>query len=83
MFIGLGVKISLWLKIKMTHRIPKKRGSGYNYMTIKKATDILKKYNEWRRCSEMVNKHKCPPPKQIGEAIEVAVDFMANASSEN
>lgn len=67
----------------MTHRIPKKRGSGYNYMTIKKATDILKKYNEWRRCSEMVNKHKCPPPKQIGEAIEVAVDFMANASSEN
>lgn len=41
-------------------------------MTAKQAVKILQKYNRWRRGG----KGKQPDPKQVGEAIDVAVAII-------
>ncbi len=41
-------------------------------MTTNEAIEILKAYNKWRRGGE----GEMPPPKQIGEAIDKAIEVM-------
>ena len=41
-------------------------------MTIKQAINVLKKHNKWRRGGA----GKQPDPKQVGEAIDVAVVIL-------
>lgn len=41
-------------------------------MNIKKAIDVLKKHNKWRRGGE----EKMQKPKEIGEAIDFAINHM-------
>ena len=41
-------------------------------MTVKQAINVLKKYNNWRRGGRLVQQD----PKEIGEAIDVAIVMM-------
>lgn len=41
-------------------------------MTVKQAIKILRRFNKWRRGG----KGKQPDPKQVGEAIDVAIVMM-------
>ena len=41
-------------------------------MTVKQAIKILRRFNKWRRGE----KGKQPDPKQVGEAIDVAVAII-------
>lgn len=44
-------------------------------MTVKQAIKILRRYNKWRRGGE----GKQPDPKQVWEAIDVAIVMMGVA----
>lgn len=41
-------------------------------MTVKQAIKILRRFNKWRRGGE----GRQPDPKQVGEAIDVAIVMM-------
>jgi hypothetical protein len=46
-------------------------------MTPKQAAEILRKHNEWRRFEgEPKESPEMTPPKLIGEAIAVAVEYI-------
>lgn len=48
-------------------------------MTPKRAAMILKKHNLWRRDNNEINKYQMQDPKQIGIAIDTAVDYILNS----
>ena len=45
-------------------------------MKIQEAIEILTNYNLWRRDDNTPNSHKMPDPKEIGIAIDKAVESM-------
>ena len=45
-------------------------------MSIQEAIEILTQYNLWRRDDNIPNSQKMPDPKQIGLAIDKAVEVM-------
>lgn len=46
-------------------------------MTPQQAIEILKQYNAWRRDENVPNSHEMPDPKEVGIAIDTAVDFIS------
>lgn len=45
-------------------------------MTREEARDLLEWYNLWRRDDNVPNKYEMPNPKEIGIAIDVAIDSI-------
>ena len=45
-------------------------------MTREEARDLLEWYNLWRRDDHVPNKYDMPNPKEIGVAIDVAIDSI-------
>lgn len=50
-------------------------------MTPHEAIEILKQYNAWRRDENIPNSQDMPDPKQIGIAIDTAVDFISELTN--
>lgn len=46
-------------------------------MTRDEARDLLIWFNQWRRDDHVPNKYEMPNPKQIGIAIDVAIDALS------
>ena len=46
-------------------------------MTRDEARDLLIWYNKWRRDDNVPNSYEMPNPKQIGIAIDVAIDALS------
>lgn len=47
-------------------------------MTTKQALKILKRYNRWRRGADI----KQPCPREIGEAIDIAIEVLKEKAEE-
>lgn len=47
-------------------------------MTAEEARDLLIWFNQWRRDDHVPNKYEMPNPKQIGIAIDVAIEALSN-----
>lgn len=45
-------------------------------MTTEKAEQVLREFNAWRRYQGIVDGPDCPDPREIGEAIDVAVAIL-------
>lgn len=45
-------------------------------MTVEEARDLLIRFNKWRRDNHVPNKYEMPDPKEIGIAIDVAIDVF-------
>ena len=45
-------------------------------MTIKEAKEILEKHNNWRRCNEDDCECEMMHPKELGKAIDIAIDKL-------
>lgn len=45
-------------------------------MTIEEAKNILIQLNKWRRDNNIPNAYEMPNPKDIGIAIDVAIDVL-------
>lgn len=45
-------------------------------MSFQEAIEILTQYNLWRRDDKIPNSQKMPDPKQVGIAIDKAVEAM-------
>lgn len=54
-----------------------KFGNIITSMTPQEAIEILKRYNAWRRDENVPNSHEMPDPKEVGIAIDTAVDFIS------
>lgn len=48
-------------------------------MTKEEARDILIKFNLWRRDECYPNSYEMPNPKEIGVAIDIAIECLSNA----
>lgn len=46
-------------------------------MTAEEARDLLIWFNQWRRDNHIPNKYEMPNPKQIGIAIDVAIEALS------
>lgn len=47
-------------------------------MTVKEARDLLIWFNQWRRDDHVPNRYEMPNPKQIGIAIDVAIEALSS-----
>lgn len=45
-------------------------------MTTEKAEQVLRQFNAWRRYNGIVDGEDRPDPKEIGEAIDVAIAVL-------
>lgn len=47
------------------------------FMTFDEAKELLIYYNKWRRDNNVPNSYEMPNPKEIGKAIDVAVEALS------
>lgn len=55
--------------------------SYYNSMTLDQAINVLEKHQEWRRDNNVPAKTQMQNPKEIGEALDVAIHLMKGLSA--
>lgn len=50
-------------------------------MTFTEARDLLDRFNKWRRDDNVPNSYEMPDPKQIGIAIDTAIEALSSCIS--
>ena len=50
-------------------------------MTPSEVTNVLRQFNEWRRGDETVEQPAPPDPREIGEAIDAAIEMIERLQS--
>lgn len=55
-----------------------KRYPAIDFMTVSKVSDIIKRFNAYRIDSNVPPINECPDPKEIGIALERAIELMDN-----